>query len=55
MNEIFNNYENFIIVYINDVLIFSENIDQHFKHINIFINIIKKNGLAMPPSKISLF
>ena len=42
MNEIFNNHENFIIIYIDDMLIFSENINQHFKHINTFINIIEK-------------
>ena len=55
MNEIFNDYSNFIIVYIDDALIFSPNIDQHFKHVNTFINIIKKNGLVVSASKISLF
>jgi len=55
MNDIFNPYSKFVIVYIDDVLIFSQNIDQHFKHIQIFINIIKQNGLAVSKSKINLF
>ena len=55
MNKIFNNYSNFIIVYIDDVLIFSPNIDQYFKHIRAFIIKVKQNDFVVSPSKISLF
>ena len=55
MNNIFNPYQDFIIVYIDDVLIFSDNIDLHFKHINHFLQVTKKNGLALSPTKIVLF
>ena len=36
MNDIFNAHSKFCIVYIDDVLIFSHFIDQHFKHIHTF-------------------
>ena len=36
MNYIIILISNFGIVYIDDVLIFSTSIDQHFKHLNIF-------------------
>ena len=55
MNDIFNPYSKFSIAYIDDVLIFSQTIDQHFKHLQIFINIIKQNGLAVSQTKINLF
>nr|KYP72768.1 polyprotein [Cajanus cajan] len=55
MNDIFNPYSNFCIVYIDDVLIFSTSIDQHFKHLEIFFNVIKRNGLAISKTKICLF
>ena len=55
MNDIFNSYSNFTIVYIDDVLIFSQSIDQHFKHVNIFINIIQQNDFAVSKSKINIF
>ncbi|KAL4199205.1 hypothetical protein AMTRI_Chr03g143760 [Amborella trichopoda] len=54
MNEVFNPYSKFRIVYIDDVLIFSENIDQHFKHINVFINVIKHVGLVVSAKKINI-
>nr|KYP43052.1 polyprotein [Cajanus cajan] len=47
MNDIFNPYTSFAIVYIDDVLIFSQSIDQHFKHVNIFVKIITQNGFAV--------
>ncbi|KAK2410522.1 hypothetical protein QL285_045883 [Trifolium repens] len=55
MNDIFNQFSKFTIVYIDDVLVFSQSLDQHFKHINIFISTIKKNGLAVSKTKIHLF
>lgn len=35
MNEIFNPYSKFLIGYIDDVIIFSSNIKQHFRHLFI--------------------
>jgi len=55
MNDIFNPYSKFAIFYIDDVLIFSQTIDQHFRHLYTFINIIKQNGLAFSQTKINIF
>lgn len=55
MNDIFNSYSDYIILYIDDILIFSYNIDRHFKHIFVFVKTIKKNGLVVSSTKISLF
>ena len=48
-------YSQFSIVYIDDILIFSNDIDQHFKHLKIFIQVVKQNGLVLSPTKINLF
>jgi len=55
MNEILNPYSEYIIVYIDDVLVFSSNIEQHFKHLSTFIKIIIQNDLVISPTKIALF
>ena len=55
MNDIFTPYTNFSIVYIDDVLIFSNSIDQHWKHLETFIKFIQINGLVVSPTKIKLF
>lgn len=55
MNEIFLPYTSFIIVYIYDVLIFLQNIDQHWKHSNIFHKVIIQNGLVVFARKMKLF
>ena len=55
MNSIFNHISHMSIVYIDDVLIFSEDIDSHFKHLNIFLKIIKHNGLVISAKKLKLF
>jgi len=55
MNDIFTPYTAFIIVYIDDVLVFSNTIDQNFKHLQIFISVMEKNGLAASTSKLLLF
>ena len=46
MNEIFNPFSSHTIVYIDDVLIFSESLDKHWKHLRIFFHTIKRNGLV---------
>jgi hypothetical protein len=47
MNDIFNPYSKFIIVYTDDVLVFSKTVNQHMKHLKIFKNVIKHNGLVL--------
>ena len=54
MNDIFNPYTNFSLVYI-DVLIFSNSLEQHFKHLETFQRIVKENGLVISDPKIKLF
>ena len=55
MNEIFNPFSNFIIVYIDDVLVYSTSIEEHQKHLNRFIQNFKENGLTLSSSKIGFF
>lgn len=55
MNNIFSPYQNFILVYIDDILIFSQNIDQHWKHLAILKYVIQKIGLALSKRKLKLF
>ncbi|KAL6314881.1 hypothetical protein AAG906_029098 [Vitis piasezkii] len=47
MNEIFNQFSDFIIVYIDDVLVYSSSVEQHWKHLNKFIETVKSNGLSL--------
>ena len=55
MNDIFYSYYDFLIVYIDDILIFSNNIDQHLKHLRILKDIVKRNSLVLSALKIKLF
>jgi hypothetical protein len=55
MNDIFNSFTHFTIVYIDDVLIFSKSIEKHWKHLNSFLNTIKHSGLVVSAKKIKLF
>ena len=55
MNSIFNHISQMSIIYIDDVFIFSEDIDSHFKHLKIFFKIVKHNGLVISAKKIKLF
>ena len=47
MNDIFNDYTKFYIVYIDDVLIFSNSIEENFKHLKNFQKIVRENGLVI--------
>ena len=55
INENFNSYTSFCIVYIDDVLIFSQDIDQHWKHLKTFLFMTGQNGLTISAKKIKLF
>ena len=55
MNDIFNDYTRFSIVYIDDILIFSNFIEEHFQHLNFFQKLVRDNGLVISASKIKLF
>jgi len=55
MNDIFNPYLNFIIVYTDDILVYSKTLEMHIKHLNIFKKIVIQNGLVISKQKMSLF
>ena len=55
INDIFNDYTKFSIVYIDDVLIFSNSIEEHFKDLQIFQKIVREIGLVISTTKIKLF
>ena len=55
MNDIFMRQSQYIIVYIDDVLVFSNSIEDHFKHVNKFLRTAEINGLVVSKPKISLF
>jgi hypothetical protein len=44
-----------MIVYIDDILVFSNSIKQHFKHLTIFLLVIKRDGLVVSKRKMELF
>ena len=55
MNDIFNPFSNFVIVYIDDILIFSKSLETHFKHLYLFKKIIIQNGLVISKAKMHIF
>uniref|UniRef100_A0A7N0ZWN0 Reverse transcriptase domain-containing protein n=1 Tax=Kalanchoe fedtschenkoi TaxID=63787 RepID=A0A7N0ZWN0_KALFE len=55
MNDIFIPYSQFIIVYIDDILVFSKNIQEHFNHLDLFKKLIIQNGLVVSKPKMLLF
>ena len=55
MNDIINPFMNFIISYIDDILVYSKTLESHIKHLEIFKKIVIQNGLVISKSKMSLF
>ncbi|KAJ3708598.1 hypothetical protein LUZ61_012303 [Rhynchospora tenuis] len=54
MDNCFRGTEEFIAVYIDDILIFSENEEQHAKHLQKMLEICEKWGLVLSPTKMKI-
>ena len=44
----------FVLIYIDDILIFSANIKEHVQHVNWFLDLYKEFGLVLSITKSSL-
>ena len=51
---IFSDYSSFIIVYIDDMLICSDNEKDHEKHLNILITLCKEYGIVISENKVEI-
>lgn len=51
MDKIFSYYSDFILVYIDDILIYSNNKEDHKKHIEKFIFLCKEHGIILSEKK----
>ncbi|AQM50987.1 ORF3 [Wisteria badnavirus 1] len=54
MDEVFGDLKDFIAVYIDDILVFSETHEQHAQHIKRMLLRCKKHGLVLSPSKMKI-
>ena len=54
MDRIFSKYS-FILVYINDILVFSKTVHERIKHLELVFEEIINNGLVVSRKKINLF
>ena len=54
MDKIFNDYRDFILVYIDDILVFSETAQEHRKHLFIFASLAYENGLVISKKKVEI-
>ena len=54
MDHIFSKYD-FIVVYIDDILVHSSDLESHLKHLQIFIEEAKTHGLVLSEKKMFLF
>ncbi|KAJ4778498.1 polyprotein [Rhynchospora pubera] len=54
MDDCFRGTENFIAVYIDDILVFSEDEEQRAKHLEAMLTICEKWGLVLSPTKMKI-
>jgi hypothetical protein len=52
MNEVLSDYlDIFCIAYLDDILIYSDNIETHWKHVKIILKRVEEVGLTLKASK----
>ena len=54
MDRIFSDYSDFLIVYIDDILICSSNEKGHKNHLNTFITLCKEYGIVLSEKKVAI-
>lgn len=54
MDNCFWRIEQFIAIYIDDILVFSENEEEHVKHLQKMLEICEKEGLILSPTKMKV-
>ena len=55
MDGIFNQYKNFVCVYIDDILVFSRNKEEHISHLKIVLSEFLKQGIVSSGKKAQFF
>lgn len=55
LHDIFNKYEDFLLHYVDDILIYSENKEAHYRHIKIALEELDKAGLKINLEKCKFF
>ena len=55
MNRIFIDHQNFVIVFFDEILVFSTSEQEHFSHLDTVFNLLRKNQLYLNPEKSSFF
>ncbi|KAH9288846.1 hypothetical protein KI387_032963, partial [Taxus chinensis] len=55
MDQIFGHLSKFLIVYIDDILVFSQNTKEHLEHLEEFYQTVYSNGLCLSPTKMETF
>lgn len=51
MNIIFNQYKQFVLVYIDNILVFSKDLREHLEHLQIVFNKFIKHGIIINRKK----
>ncbi|KAG6522329.1 hypothetical protein ZIOFF_019468 [Zingiber officinale] len=54
MDNCFKEYEEFLVVYIDDILVFSATEEAHIQHLTKMLDICAKEGLVLSPSKMKI-
>lgn len=55
MHKLLDKYEDFTLHYIDDILIYSKNIDEHKEHVKIILKVLDKAGLKINVNKCNFF